>query len=685
MEKLVFKDFAKAVRNRIGAINPQGKKLFYQVDISKDDLWAAYMNAFPAGTNETFVENRAYECTYCMQFIKKFGNVVTINNGKTETIWDVTVPGYYQVVADKMKALVEKARIRDVYVTSEKLVGVEKNKSGNLERPATWYHFYHILPKSYLNTSGQSNAEIRGDYRSLVSVFKRALTELKEDAIETVTDLIAHNSLPKGDSFGALVNGFLMHLKEFNKLSADEEKDNYCWGSLGRTPESIMSVRNSAIGTLMVDLSEDVDLDIAVRKYETKVAGDNYKRPKPLVTKKAKENAIKKIDELGLRDSLARRYAVTTDISINDVLFVDRTSAPLMKGNPLDDLEVSTTPISKNRVLNNVKEMDIEDFLENVLPNSTSVELFLENTHEKNFVSLIAPQNPGTPSLFKWDNGFSWSYKGNYTESLKDHVQALGGKVDGVLRYSISWFNNDDYDAHAIEPSGTKIYFSNTKNPRTLGNLDVDIQDPKSERGYKGVVENITWPKLEKMEEGEYIFKVHNYARKPVQDRPGGFIAELECMGKLFRFEYKKEIPNKGYVTVAKIRFTKKDGISIVSSLPTTVETKEIWGVKTNNFVKVKTIMRSPNYWENETPVLSKHTMFMLEGCKNDSSARGFYNEFLKQDLVKEKRVFEALGEKMRVEDSDDQLSGVGFSSTQRNSVLVKVKGSFERVLKLNI
>ena len=43
----------------------------------------------------------------------------------------------------------------------------------------------------------------------------------------------------------------------------------------------------------------------------------------------------------------------------------------------------------------------------------------------------------------------------------------------------------------------------------------------------------------------------------------------------------------------------------------------------------------------------------------------------------------EALGSRMKVEDTPDQLSGVGFSLTQRNDIVVRVKGNTERVVKI--
>ena len=39
---------------------------------------------------------------------------------------------------------------------------------------------------------------------------------------------------------------------------------------------------------------------------------------------------------------------------------------------------------------------------------------------------------------------------------------------------------------------------------------------------------------------------------------------------------------------------------------------------------------------------------------------------------MKHKRVFEALGAKCHVEDTDDQLSGIGFSMTKREDLIIK-------------
>jgi hypothetical protein len=79
----------------------------------------------------------------------------------------------------------------------------------------------------------------------------------------------------------------------------------------------------------------------------------------------------------------------------------------------------------------------------------------------------------------------------------------------------------------------------------------------------------------------------------------------------------------------------------------------------------------------------NRHFFFILDGCRAEETPRGFFNEFLKNELNAHRKVFEVVAGKMRVPDSTEQLSGLGFSSTQRAELLCRVRGSFTRTLKV--
>ena len=92
--------------------------------------------------------------------------------------------------------------------------------------------------------------------------------------------------------------------------------------------------------------------------------------------------------------------------------------------------------------------------------------------------------------------------------------------------------------------------------------------------------------------------------------------------------------------------------------------------------------MLSPNQWDGRE-IGNKHFFFMLDGCLNDGTARGFFNEFLGESLAPHRKVLEMVGARMKTDTSDRQLSGLGFSSTRRDSLLCRVEGSFRRTVKV--
>ena len=225
---------------------------------------------------------------------------------------------------------------------------------------------------------------------------------------------------------------------------------------------SVTKIRNHSIGVLLQDLSNGVDAEVAIKRYEAVVAPTNYKRPKPVFTAKMVEQAEQTVTELGLLDSLPRRFAHLSDITVNNVLWVNRNARKHMAGATSVFQAMKEDVVVNPQSVKNVPSIGIDELLAR-LQQTSDVQMLMENRLSGNLVSLIAPVNEDAPSMFKWNNGFSWAYNGNIADSMKEQVKAAGGSVTGILRFSIRWndrdqYNPNDYDAHCYEPNG-HIYF----------------------------------------------------------------------------------------------------------------------------------------------------------------------------------------------------------------------------------
>ncbi|QVW27180.1 hypothetical protein [Escherichia phage vB_EcoM-ZQ1] len=667
-----FKPFAVAVNNNVLAMSATG---LFMTNIDKDALWDLYLSSFPAGTNPLYRERTEHDCTCCKQFIRNIGGVVTIDSDlNVISIWDnIQLGNEYDVVAAALSAYVKQHAIVDVYFNDTKKVGVGSNHEMKDGIVRTYNHFHTDLLGSYV-LRADTIASKKGEIRQAIEVFERGLRELSLESAEIVLELIDQNSLYRGEEHKAAVQAFVVN-KTLYEQTAEEKRALWAWRTGYRANGHIPhGIRNTVIGSLLVDLNEGRDLETAVKSFEAKVAPTNYKRPTALVTKSMIENAQKEVEALGLTDSLGRRYAVYDDLTINNVLFADLAAQKKM--DPFAQLASEVKTPTKS--LDKVEEITIDDFLTNVLPKAHSLEVLVENSHIGNLMSLIAPATAGAPNLFKWNNGFSWSYNGEVADSIKERVKTAGGNVDSFLRVSLAWHNNDDLDLSMNDPLHNHVYFRNRRSS-TGATLDIDMNGMDGIDPNRRPVENIFFSDESKLRDGNYEFYVTNFNKRETCDV--GFEIEVEYKGQTKRFSH-PGLGNKDRTLAVVVQVRAGQVVDISSTLKDDARSQEIWGIKTSVFQKVQLVLNSPNHWDGEQTG-NKHVFFILEGCANPVGTRGFYNEYLKPELDKHRKVFEMLGGKIKVQPSTEQLSGLGFSTTQRNHVFVKVSGSFNRTVKV--
>lgn len=149
---------------------------------------------------------------------------------------------------------------------------------------------------------------------------------------------------------------------------------------------------------------------------------------------------------------------------------------------------------------------------------------------------------------------------GTIGSSIEQNVAAEGGNIRADVRFSIQWNdrhdNQDDLDAHCIEPDGYEIYYGNRGmlSP-SGGDLDVDITDP-----YRNTaVENIAYSNKRNMQEGTYQFFVYNYSSRGARS---GFTAQLKVGNRVYHFTYRQPLMQSEVVEVATVTY--KNGVLTV-------------------------------------------------------------------------------------------------------------------------
>lgn len=678
-----FEPVKRLVNERFAQLQKIGPLLV--VGIEREVIWDAYLSNFPEASRQE------HNCNCCRSFIQQIGNVVAINPDTLhlETLWNIElteIDEEYRPSILALHAYVQQGQITGKFYYNE---GPEAGKDQNFSEKwqTIFRHFNVKIPKPHQGYLAAASGELKATF----DVLKRGLEELTVEALDTTLELIAQKSLYRGSEYQHIVQGLKDMEKRYSSVP-DRLRNNLVWFLASTQPANICRARNTAIGQLLIDLSEGTKgLDGSVASFEKMVAPTNYKRPTALVTPRMVEAARQELTELGMISALSRRRLDTRDLGPHNALYVHRAT-PQNK-----DIFAAITgePTIKTQELGKVEEIGIQQFLDKVLPTAKNVRVLVENSHLPNFVTLTGAVDPEAPNLFKWESSFGWSYAGGVAASMREKVRAKGGNVDGAFRFTHSWNwdadkpNTSLMDLHVFMPgckmisgaspqcTGRRVGWNHRTDPASGGVQDVDYTEA-APAGYVPV-ENITFPQLSKMPEGTYQCKIHNWSlRKPTLS---GFQAEIEFAGQIHQYQYDKPLGNKEWVDVAEVEL-KNGQFTIKHLLPPQNANQTRWGITTNQWRQVKAITLSPNHWEKPTGNL--HYMFMLEGCMSDEKTRGFYNEFLNNDLQAHRKVTELLADKVEVIAAEGaELSGLGFSDTEKKSLFVEIESSFKRVVKV--
>lgn len=685
-------------------------KLFRST-VTGRQLWEAYMAGFGEDPVFRSPESSVHRCNTCRNFIERYGNVVALDDElRIITMWQGDVTEEYRESFRLMDDLLRGSQISGAFVQTfselhsalyertdknakDYALGTASNVKQYTEQEAAQfgvveagrvYTFRHLmvrLPREFVSFTNDSADTLAANRREDKVQLERGLKEIDVDTLLLVQDLIKQGSLLNGDAYLKKVESFTELAYRYANMvpkNIPGLEDRWLWTVAA--DYKYCRFRSELIGTLCTEIAGGKELEKACQDWNRRVDPANYMKAKAPITQQMIDQARQFVAEQGYEPSFRRRCATMEDIKVCDILHANAGDGTVKPVSIFDGLKPTATR-HKASDFRDVPEVTIDEFMRDVLPTATSVEAYLQNRLEKNFVTMTAPADPDSKPIFRWPNNFGWTYNGDLAgkSEIREAVKQAGGFVDAYFRFSILWNENGrdicDLDAHAIEPGGREIFYHTYKGHTTPlgGMLDIDMIAPRTIG-----VENIFWTDPAKLKDGDYRFFIHNFddGQNTVTK------AEVAIGDEVFQYEIPHRIERSKPVDIATVTIKDgrmaaikhsdylKDGSGIV---------RELYGLQTCQFHRVSLVCLSPNYWQSE--VGRKHYFFMLDGAKAPAKFRGFHNEFLVPELLDHRKVMEVLGHTMQVESTDGQLSGLGFNATVRDDVVLRVNG--QRVMRV--
>ena len=110
-----------------------------------------------------------------------------------------------------MGDLVRSKPIDNVFRHIERTAGHDKNFEDSVNGIKTWNHFFINIPAKFVMTGKDMGPKL-GDIRATHDVLARGLETITPDALSTVLELIAQNSLYRGEEHKFAVTEFNLEM-----------------------------------------------------------------------------------------------------------------------------------------------------------------------------------------------------------------------------------------------------------------------------------------------------------------------------------------------------------------------------------------------------------------------------------------------------------------------------------------
>lgn len=362
-----------------------------------EGLFDAYLDAMPS-------DRQYHNCHACRRFLESYGGLVTIDaEGRTHSaLWhEHDAPLFYKAAIFAVNRLAKRAKVTGVFLSKLPVWG----------QPVTgeWHHLAVTPPEStvyrgQLLTAGQAMAEKKQDFLTVI----RAIETFTVPMLETAMRVLNSESLYRAEKVIGPAK-WLHGLRVAVDGARGPARNNLIWRAVATAPAGFCHPRSSMVGTLLEDIEAGMDFEAVSARFAAKMHPLQYQRPQAAPTAGNIAQAEKLVEQLGIRPSLARRYARLEDI---EAIWTPKPKAAPPVGNGvfshLKPKGETTTP----QLIVPPTTMTWEKFARTVLPDAESIEFFVSPMRGP-YVALVTAVNADAPPILQWDrperrNPVSW-------------------------------------------------------------------------------------------------------------------------------------------------------------------------------------------------------------------------------------------------------------------------------------
>lgn len=420
-----------------------GEEALFTTDI--ENLYDVFLNNLPLYVRQT------YNCRACRNFVNRYGSLVHVNdNGYLEPVMWIYA-GSSSIFENAVEAVIEaitNAKVTGVFITSEKTLGTPKT--------GIWEHMAVNVPKRMiysgrLYTASQVSAEKLEDFKMLA----KAVNDYSIETVESAVNLLRSDYMYRGNKILGIAEWFLDVQKSAKN---NRNRRNILWKKVATAPSGFCHISSSMIGTLLDDISEGMPIEDVQRRFNEKMDPLKYQRPQVAPSAGNVARAEKIVAELGLENSLKRRFARLDEIETiwKPAGKTYKLTTDTVSSGVFSDIKTKESTVKKQSTdYASTNTMTWVKFQRTVLPNAKKIELDVSGG-KNSYSALVTADDPSAAPIICWDteehrNPFNWYLYAGGSDAIRWGLHSLGTvEVTGIALQPNMWQPGYEHNGEGV-------------------------------------------------------------------------------------------------------------------------------------------------------------------------------------------------------------------------------------------